>query len=67
MVLKKLLSLNSRAPGPDNLHLVKSCVLSLYKPVFLIIQQSLTTGPGKLPNFWKSANVIHVFKKGNKL
>ena len=46
MVLDKLLSLNSsKATGPDNLHphLLKSCARTLYKPVFLIIQQSLTT------------------------
>ena len=68
MVLDKLLSLNSsKATGPDNLHpyLLKSCARTLYKPVFLIIQQSLTTG--QLPNFLKSANVTPIFKKGNKL
>ena len=68
MVLDKLLSLNSsKATGPDNLHshLLKSCARTLHKPVFLIIQQSLTTR--QLPNFWKSANATPVFKKGNKL
>ena len=62
----KLLALNgNKAPGPDALHphLLKSCAASLTTPLFLLAQQSLTSG--SLPNLWKRAHVTPIHKKGN--
>jgi len=67
IVFRKLLSLNgSKAPGPDNIHphLLKSCASTLAKPVFLLAQQSLSSGV--LPDIWKKAHVTPIFKKGCK-
>ena len=56
-VFRKLLSLNgNEAPVPDNIHphLLKSCTNSLTKPVFLLAQQSLSSG--SLPDIWKNSH-----------
>ena len=67
LVLQKLCSLkDNKAPGPDSIHayILKACACSLCTSFAMIFQQSLTSG--NLPNDWKKANVISVFKKGSK-
>ena len=64
IIFHKLLALNgNKAPGPDALHphLLKSCAASLTTPLFLLAQQSLTSG--SLPNLWKRAHVIPIHKR----
>ena len=64
-IFRKLLALNgNKAPGPDALHphLLKSCAASLTTPLFLLAQQSLTSG--SLPDVWKRAHITPIHKKG---
>jgi len=64
IVYKKLCILNvSKSPGPDNIHphLLKNCADLLAVPLMYIFQDS------SLPDIWKSATVIPLFKKGSKL
>ena len=59
VIFHKLLALNgNKAPGPHALHphLLKSCAASLTIPLFLLAQQSLTSG--LIPDLWK--------REGNK-
>ena len=68
VVYKKLCLLNpTKSPGPDAVHphLLKSCADILAIPLTCIFQQSFTDSC--LPDDWKSANVIPLFKKGSKL
>ena len=63
-IFYKLLALNgNKAPGPDALHphLLKLCAASLTTPLFLLAQQSLTSG--LLPDLWKRAHVTPIHKK----
>ena len=64
-MLQKLCSLkDNKAPGPDTIHayILKAHACSFCIALAMIFQQSLTSGD--LPNNWKKANVIPVFKKG---
>ena len=66
-VLKKLTGLHSdKSPGPDEVHpmLLKECAEVLAEPLSLIFQQSFESGC--LPEDWKSANVVPIFKKGRR-
>ena len=56
----------NKAAGPDGLQskLLKSCAKGLAKPLSILFNKCYTMG--KLPNKWKLANVIPIFKKGNK-
>ena len=64
---KALLNLNpTKSPGPDHLHpkLLKSCALSLAKPLKFLFDKTLHEG--NLPNDFKIAEVRPIFKKGDK-
>ena len=66
-VYDKLSSLNpNKAPGPDGVHsqLLKNCASSLTHPLFLLYTQSLNSGI--IPEEWKKANIMPIFKKGSK-
>ena len=67
MIVDKLKNLNqNKACGPDNMHpfLLKHCAEAIAIPLILIIRASLTNS--QLPVQFKSANVIPLFKKGDK-
>ena len=53
----------NKAAGPDGLQskLLKSCARGLAKPLSVLFGQCFALG--KLPNKWKLANVIPIFKK----
>ena len=66
-VYDKLTSLNpNKAPGPDCVHslLIKKCASSLTHTLFLIDTQSLNSRI--IPEEWKKANIMPIFKKGSK-
>ena len=66
-VFDLLIKVNAnKAPGPDGFQskMLKYCAKGLAKPLCLIFQTCFKTGC--IPNKWKLANVVPVFKKGNK-
>ena len=66
-ILKVLSNLDtSKAIGPDGLSAVflKGCASSLSESLTYLFNLSMRTG--KIPSSWKLANVVPVFKKGNK-
>lgn len=66
-VLKQLSSLNpNKATGPDGLspNFLKTTASSISPALTLIFQASLHQG--KLPIQWKDANVVPIFKKGDR-
>ena len=66
-VYEKLCALKvNKAPGPDGFHsyVLKSCASSICTPLTILYQQSLSSG--ELPDEWKQAHIIPVFKKGRK-
>ena len=56
----------SKATGPDGISnkLLKHCASSLYCPISIIAQMSFNAGI--FPQIWKSANVVPLYKKGEK-
>ena len=67
MVSKKLVELNTnKSPGSDNIHpkLLYELRNELSKPLTTLFKLSLEKG--KVPQQWKDANVIPLFKKGKK-
>jgi len=54
------------SPGPDGLHplLFVSCAGVLAEPMSIMSQESYDSGI--LPLDWKTANIVPVFKKGDK-
>ena len=56
----------NKAPGPDGIHgkMLKNCAASIAYPLYIIFNKSFHTG--FIPNDWKLANVVPVFKKGDK-
>ena len=56
----------SKAGGPDEIpgRILKECSMSLAPSLTMIFNLSLQTG--KFPNCWKFANVVPVFKKGER-
>jgi len=66
-VMEKLLKLNSdKSPGSDGIHsqLLKECATVLAEPLSLLFQRSFDTGT--LPADWKTANIVPIFKKGDR-
>jgi exonuclease III len=57
----------TKAPGPDGLstRVLKECREELKAPITKLFNSSLNTG--KIPKDWKKANVVPIYKKGNKL
>ena len=57
---------SNKAQGPDGIHgmIIKKCALSIAYPLSLIYNTSYNTG--LIPDEWKLAYVVHVFKKGSK-
>ena len=47
-----------------SIHMLKLCGESIYKPLNIIFKSCLKTG--QFPSEWKKANVVPVFKKGDK-
>ena len=67
IVLDKLLQLKEdKAQGPDEIHpaVLKNCAHNIAWPLSIIYRKSLAEGA--LPVDWKLANVVPIFKKGNK-
>ena len=66
-IRKLLAKINSnKAQGPDGIHgkLLKNCAVGLAYPLSLIFK--ITYNTGSIPQEWKLANVVPIFKKGNK-
>jgi len=67
-VLKKLKGLHSdKSSGPDSMHtmLLTECADELAGPVSTIFVQSYQSG--NLPQDWKFANVVPIYKKGKRV
>ena len=66
-VMSKLMGLKEdKSPGPDNIHsaLLRNCARTVAIPLTIIYQKSFSEGI--LPDDWKTATTIPIFKKGNK-
>jgi len=67
MVLGKLKSLSpDKAVGPDEIscRMLKLCANSICPVLARIFNISISTG--SLPSSWKTANIVPVYKKGNR-
>jgi len=67
VVMKKLQQLNSdKSPSPDAVYplLLKECAAILAEPLSMIFQQSFEART--LPADWKTANIVAIFKKGDR-
>ena len=67
-VLKELRNLKrSKSPGPDDIppSLLKDAASCLAEPLTYVINMSLRTG--QVPNQWKQAKVLPLFKSGNAI
>jgi len=67
LVFDKLQKLQTdKSPGPDGLHpmLLKECAATIAEPLSRIFQQSYETG--SLPEDWRIAHVVPIFKKGDR-
>ncbi|XP_065683341.1 uncharacterized protein LOC136096115 [Hydra vulgaris] len=68
LIQKHLSNLNMyKSVGPDNVHpkVLKECSESLSSSLAIIFVKSFITG--SIPKLWSCANVVPLFKKGNKL
>ena len=56
----------NKAPGPDKIHgkILKKCAKSLALPLHILFRTSYYTC--RIPNEWKLANVVPIYKKGSK-
>jgi len=66
-VLKLLQGLNpTKASGPDNLSpILKELSLQIAEPMTILFQRSLSDGVVPMSD-WRRANVVPIFKKGQK-
>lgn len=67
-VRELLANLNEfKSPGPDELHprVLKELAEVIAEPLAVIFEKSWTTG--EVPVEWRRANVVPIFKKGNKV
>ena len=67
MVKEHLITLNEfKSPGPDELHprVIKELAEELSEPLSIIFEKSWRTG--EVPDDWRRANVVPIFKKGKK-
>nr|XP_047135243.1 uncharacterized protein LOC124812503 [Hydra vulgaris] len=68
IIQKHLSNLNMyKSVGPENVHpkVLKECSESLSSSLAIIFVKSFITG--SIPKLWSCANVVPLFKKGNKL
>ena len=66
-VLSGLLRIDPfKSVGPDDIHprILKELAHELYRPLTHIFRTSMATGI--VPDAWKTANVVPIFKKGSK-
>ena len=63
-MLKKLIA--GKAFGPDMIstEMIKLCEDDLIKPISIIFNKSWKEG--SIPEIWRCANVLPIFKKGTK-
>ena len=56
----------TKSPGPDDIfpRILKECREELSEPIANIFRKSLDTGV--VPRLWRQANVVPIFKKGDK-
>jgi hypothetical protein len=56
----------TKATGPDGIgaRLVKDLKDELTEPIYILLKNSIEESV--FPNCWKQANVIPIYKKGNK-
>ena len=56
----------NKAAGPDGIQskIMKSCARGLSKPLSILFNRIFQSG--KIPSTWKMANVVPIFKKGDK-
>ena len=56
----------TKSPGPDNIYprILKECREQLGEPIARLFQNSIDTG--FVPKLWRQANVVPIFKKGDK-
>ncbi len=56
-----------KARGPDEISnwILSECAEELCKPLQIIFQSSIEQG--KLPDIWKKANIVPLYKKGNRI
>ena len=67
MVLQELRKLNQgKASGPDGMSsaVLNACADQLAAPLCMLFNKVMTTG--QLPQEWKKATVVPIFKKGNR-
>ena len=66
--LRKILAKTNphKSMGPDNISgfVIKNCAVSIAYPLSLLFNLSFNTG--QLPEEWKLANIVPVFKKGDR-
>jgi len=66
-VRQKLLKLNeSKSPGPDGIHpmVLKRCADAMAVPLAIIYRKSFEAG--KVPDSWKKAIIVPIYKKGSR-
>uniref|UniRef100_A0A8C5PNQ6 Reverse transcriptase domain-containing protein n=1 Tax=Leptobrachium leishanense TaxID=445787 RepID=A0A8C5PNQ6_9ANUR len=56
----------NKAPGPDGIHprVLRELYVEICKPLFLIFQDSFLSGI--VPEYWRKADMVPIFKKGLK-
>ncbi|XP_077149043.1 P2X purinoceptor 4 isoform X1 [Ranitomeya variabilis] len=67
IVKKHLANINELSPGPDELHprVLKEIAEEIFEPLSIIFENSWRTG--EVPEDWRRANVVPIFKQGKKV